>query len=424
MPIYALPYGHATAHLHLPETVHADWIEPVFVPAAPDPLGVVRAALEQPVDGLLLDRFQGVRSVVIAINDKTRPVPHEHLLPPLLDKLHSLGIPAVAIAFLIATGTHLPMPAEEFPRILPPEIYQRYAVYSHDCDDARNLVDTGITARGTRVLGNRRLVEADLRIVVGNIEPHHFAGFSGGYKTAAIGLVARSTITHNHAMLADPGAEIAVFESNPLRQDIEEIGGLLNVQFALNAVLNSEKAIVRAVSGSPHTVMQAGIPISREICQVPVRGGRYDVVIASAGGAPKDINFYQAQKALTHAAQLVRDGGVIVLAAECPEASGSQSYEAFMQGIQSPQEVFDRFREQGFRVGPHKAFQVARLASRAGIILVSGGISPDLTRRLLMTPASTLDEAFALACSVLPPTPDGPRVAILPHATNTVPVAS
>jgi nickel-dependent lactate racemase len=141
------------------------------------------------------------------------------------------------------------------------------------------------------------------------------------------------------------------------------------------------------------------------------------------GGAPKDINFYQSQKALTHASLFTRDGGVIILAAECPEGSGSRSYEEFMEGISAPQAVFEKFRQVGFRVGPHKAFQVARDAARVTIILVSS-IPDNLVSRLLMTPAANLDQAFILATQILSPTPNGQmKIAILPRATNTVPVS-
>jgi lactate racemase len=433
MPLFHLSYGHQALALDLPAQSAADWIEPPYVPASADPLKVVAEALANPVDGRALADYLPARSVAIAINDKTRPVPHEHLLPPLLEALRTLGIPDQAVTFFIATGTHLPMPAEEYERILPAEIYQNYRVVSHNCDDEANLVSLGTTTRGTVIRANRRYVESDLRIVVGNIEPHHFAGFSGGYKTAAIGLGARDTINHNHAMLAAPGAAIAEFAGNPLRQDIEEMGDALGVHFALNAILNGEKKIVRAVSGAPRAVMQAGIPISQGVCQVkvsqPVQAGpgaadaqRYDLVIASVGGAPKDINFYQSQKALTHADLFTRDGGVIILVAECPEGSGSRSYEEFMQGVSSPQAVFEKFSQTGFRVGPHKAFQVARIANRVQIILVSS-IPGDLVSRLLMTPAATLDEAFATAVNRLSPTPgQALKIAVLPRATNTVPV--
>jgi nickel-dependent lactate racemase len=433
MPLFQLSYGHKRIELDLPARYSADWIEPPYVPSAEDPLEIVRQAIANPVDGRPISGYLPAQTVAIAINDKTRPVPHEHLLPPLLEALHAVGIPAGAISFYIATGTHIPMPADEFSRILPREIYEKYHVVSHNCDDEPGLVTLGKTARGTTIRANRYFVESDLRIVVGNIEPHHFAGFSGGYKTAAIGLGARDTINHNHAMLVEPDARIAEFLHNPLRQDIEEMGDAIGVQFALNAILNSEKKIVRAVSGSPRAVMQAGIPISQGICQVSLGDNlmpgdenyyhRYDLVVASVGGAPKDINFYQSQKALTHASLFTRDGGVIILAAECPEGSGSRSYEEFMEGISSPQAVFEKFRQVGFRVGPHKAFQVARDAARVRIILVSS-IPDNLVSRLLMTPAANLDQAFILATQILSPTPNGQmKIAILPRATNTVPVS-
>lgn len=422
---YLLPYGHEKIGLDLPDTIQADWIEPPYIPPAPDPLAVVREAIANPVDGKPLDQFRGAKTVGIAVNDKTRPVPHELLLPPLLDALHAAGIPAEGITFFVATGTHVPMPPEEFPRILPEEICRRCTVVSHNSDETANLVYLGQTTRGTPVWANRRYHDCDLRVVVGNIEPHHFAGFSGGYKSAAIGLAGRETINQNHAMLAEPGARIAEFAGNPLRQDIEEIGDALGVQFALNAILNGDKQIVRAVSGHPRAVMAAGIPISQQICQVAPGTGahkRYDLTIASVGGAPKDINFYQSQKALTHASLYTRDGGVIILAAECPEGSGSQSYETFMDGLDTPLAVFARFREQGFRVGPHKAFQVARDAARVKIILVSR-IPAGLVSRLLMTPAASLEDALELAAEMLSPAPGQPiRAAILPRATNTIPV--
>ena len=426
MPAFTLPYGKESLSLSLPDAFHVDLIEPAYIPPADDPLAVVRGAVEHPVDGIPLSRYihdsaPGELKVAIAINDKTRPVPHHHMLPPLLDYLASAGVPDSAICFFIATGTHLPMPAEEFERILPREIIDRYRVLSHNIDAEAQFVPLGVTARGTPVSVNRLFYESTLKIVTGNIEPHHFAGFSGGYKTAAIGLVARSTINHNHAMLVDPHARIAEFDHNPLRQDIEEIGDQIGVHFALNVILNGDKKIVQAVAGAPRAVMSAGIPISRAICQTPTPGGRYDLVIASVGGAPKDINFYQSQKAATHASLFTRDGGVMLLAAACPEGSGSLSYEQFMEGVSSPQEVFEKTRRLGFRVGPHKAFQVARDAARVHIVLLSL-IPAELVTKLLMTPASTMEAALDQALVLLEATrASSLRVAVLPRATNTIP---
>jgi nickel-dependent lactate racemase len=314
------------------------------------------------------------------------------------------------------------MMPDEYERILPGDIIQRYSVISHNIDDEANFVSLGETTRRTPILVNRLFYQSSLKIVTGNIEPHHFAGFSGGYKTASIGLGGRTTINKNHVMLMDPDARIAEFGNNPLRQDIEEIGEHIGVHFALNVILNGDKKIVSAVSGSPRAVMSAGIPMSQGVCQTSVSGERYDLVIASVGGAPKDINFYQSQKALTHASLFTRDGGVILLAAACPEGSGSQSYEQFMVGLSSPLEVFKKFQEVGFKVGPHKAFQVARDAARVRIVLLSQ-IPADLVSRLLMTPAGTPQEAYQEALGLLGASShDHLRVAVLPRATNTVPV--
>ena len=411
-----LPYGKKYLELEIPEGYQVDIIAPTDVPAAADPLEVVKQAISTPL-GTTLSDFAKARSVAIAVNDKTRPVPHELLLPPLLQELERTGIPPQAISFFIATGTHQPMPPSDFPRILPAEIIAKYTVVSHNCDDRDNLVELGITEYGTRVLVNKLYYQSDLRIVVGDIEPHHFAGFSGGVKSAAIGLAGRETINHNHAMLVDKNSTIGEYDHNPLRQDIEQIGKMIGVHFAVNAVLNGSKQIVSIYAGDPVAVMQAGIPQARQICQTYVRH-QYDVVIASVGGHPKDINFYQSQKALTHASLLTRDGGTIILVAACPEGSGSQPYESFMQGIRAFPEVFEKFKAEGFRVGPHKAFQVAREGVRIQIVLVSE-MDAELVSRLLLTPANNLPEAISRVLGGLSSTS---QIAVMPRATNTIPI--
>lgn len=423
-----LPYGKGQLPLELPAPWKADWIAPAPATAAAQPLQTVEAALAAPVGDVRLEDFRGARSVAIAINDKTRPVPHDVLLPPLLDRLEALGIPPTSIKLLIATGAHAPMPAEEFARVLPPAILARYPVVSHDCDDQANLRYLGQTQRGTPVWINRYFMEADLRIVVGNVEPHQFQGFSGGAKSAAIGLGGRVTINANHAMLRDPQAQPCRYDDNPMRQDVEEIGALAGIHFALNGILTSTKALTQAVAGSPRAVMESAIPLARAIFETPI-SNRYELIIAAAGGYPKDINFYQAQKALAHASLAVKEQGMVVLVAACPEGIGSRGYERWMleNGPTSGRtaagrnaayaEVFARFEQEGFRVGPHKALLIARDGSKlSGLWLVSE-LSPDTVRRLLLTPAS-LEEAVHAALSALTPQA---RVGIMPLANATVP---
>jgi len=414
MPTFELPYGKKQQLLTLPDDVRCDLILPNPVKPAPDQAGVVRAALDAPLD---FDEgvFANIRNVAIAINDKTRPVPHQHILPPLLAWLETKGVRREQIHFFIATGSHAPMRPDEFDRIIPAEICVTYAISSHDIEALDNLIELGHTSRGTRAIVNRRFYEADLKIVVGDIEPHHFAGFSGGYKTAAIGLAGRPTINHNHAMLVDPNAWIGVYESNPLRQDIEEIGQQIGVQLALNTLLTTDKQVVAAVAGHPLSVMRAGIPIARSVCGTDC-SSRYPIVIASAGGSPKDINFYQAQKALTHASLFTEEKGTIILVAECKEGSGSQSYEDFMQDVTTVDEVFKKLAQLEFKVGPHKAFQVARLLKQFSVTLVSD-MPTTQVEGLLMKPAASVQEAYqhAIQCGGIG------EVAILPHATTTIP---
>jgi lactate racemase len=415
MPEFTLLYGRSSQNISIPESYPTDLILPAPTPAASDPLAVMTSALDHPLD-FDYSPYRDAKSVSIAVNDKTRPVPHEQLLPPLLRKLKSIGIQDSAIHIWIATGSHLPLSTDEISKLLPHDICKTYTISSHNIDHLENLVFLGNTSRDTPIWVNQDYFMSDLKIVVGDIEPHHFAGFSGGMKSAAIGLAGRETINHNHAMLVDPNAWIGVYEQNPLRQDIEEIGNKIGVQLALNTILNHEKQVVAAFSGNPQSVMKAGIPIARLVCGTPC-STKYDLVIASAGGHPKDINFYQAQKALTHASLFCREGGTLILSAACNEGTGSESYEKFMQDVHSVDQVFDKFKNQEFRVGPHKAFQVARLLSQFRIFLVSN-IPVDLTTRLLMQGTPSLQEALDACLKQNQPIRN---IAILPHATTTIP---
>jgi nickel-dependent lactate racemase len=360
--------------------------------------------------------FAGARSVAIAINDKTRPVPHALLLPPLLQELADLGVPPAAITFIIATGLHSPMLEEEFIQVLPPEILSRYRVVSHDAAASENLVAFGQTRRGTPVQTNRIFAQADLRLVVGNLEPHQFMGYSGGVKTAAIGLAGQETIDRNHALMLDPRSDLARYEDNPARQEVEEIGRMIGVHFALNDIINENKQIVHVLAGEPEAVMREGIPLARRLYQVRV-AAPYDLMIVSPGGHPKDLNLYQAQKALGHAARVSRKGGTIILVAACPEGTGSRSYENWVVGMTSHKAVIERFKREGFRIGPHKAFQIARDALGRRVVLVTQ-MPPELVGKLLLRHCASLDEALALGLKDLP---CGGRIGIMPWANATIP---
>lgn len=258
--IIRLPYGHTTIEGILPDDIEVDIMEPPPVVPALNPRDLVRSSLQDMHGAVKWDDFTRVKRVGIAINDKTRPVPHEHLLPPLMQQLERLGIPDEAITFYVAVGTHSPMEEDTYPSILPSEIIDRYKIVSHDSDADDGLIFLGNTRQGTPVWINKGYYQAELKIVVGNIAPHQFMGFSGGAKSAAIGLASRKTIKHNHALMTNPNSELGIYETNPARQDVEEIGRMIGVHIAVNAILTQEKEIIHVISGNPKNVMEDGIP--------------------------------------------------------------------------------------------------------------------------------------------------------------------
>ncbi len=355
-------------------------------------------------------------NLIIVLNDKTRPVPNNLLLPPLLSVLNEKGVMKNNIKFLIASGTHTPMRKEEYYLILPEEIVKTYKIYSHNCDEEAKLTYKGVTSRGTPVYVNSLFDDATIKIVVGDIEPHHFAGFSGGVKGAAIGLAGRKTINANHTFFTDENAKVGNYQSNPLRQDIEEIGQLIGVDFALNAILDEEKTILKVFFGRPLEVIKNGIKFSRTLSFVPTKE-HYDLVISSAGGYPKDINFYQAQKALTHASLFCKPNGMVFLVAQCIEGIGSEKYVQFMKGLSSYTEVIDKFESVVFEVGPHKAYQVARIASKIRFKLFSS-IKLPLLSELLIESIISIDEEIKKYIDLLPL---DAKILILPYATATIP---
>ena len=414
-----IPYGTSSRTVDLPDNLNVDIIKPAHIRAADDPIGAVQSALDNLLGDVGWSQFSKVKSVAIAVSDKTRPVPHHHLLPPLLERLASLGISEDRITFFVAGGTHLPMAADEYPLILPDSILRRYRVVSHDSRNNQHLVHIGETSSGTPIWSNQGYYHSDLKIVVGNIEPHQFAGFTGGVKGAAIGLTGFLTINHNHAMMTHPGSKLGEYKTNPVRQDMEEIGRQIGTHIVLDAILNQDKQIVCALAGDPISVMNAGVPISRQVCQIGVPF-TFKLMITSPGGHPKDINLYQAQKGFAHSVKITQPGGTVILAAACPEGTGSKPYEDWMLGKKSYSEVIDQFQMEAFRIGPHKAFQIARDASIVQLLLISE-FEHTHAQQLLLNPVKDIQSAINFAIEDLAP---GDHVGVIPNANSTIPYLS
>lgn len=416
MKTYTLPYGHTRLSLHLPDSYQVDELIPQTIQPPADMDQAIEAALASPLGSRKLSQFPKDASVAIAINDKTRPVPKPTPLRRLLQHLEAAGFASDRITLFISSGTHAPMPEEEYSRILDADIIERYRIIVHDCDHSP-LKDLGKTAYQTPIQINQAFYDSDLKITVGNIEPHHFMGFSGGVKTAAIGLAGRETINANHAMLIRERTRSGLFHTNPMRQDIEEMGRKAKVHFNLGTVLNEEKEVMRVFFGEPKDVMLTAIPVVRQVFGLTVPQP-YDLVIASPGGAPKDINLYQAQKGLTHAARIAKNDGWVVLLAACPEGSGSPSYEDYITQVDSHLTVIQQFKAGFFKVGPHKAFLIAKEAVRVKAVLVSD-IPPQSVKQWKLTPSQP-EKLQPLLEWLLAQLPPDARIAILPAATRTM----
>jgi len=408
-----LPYGMRTIKFDLPERWEPDLLRPNPILPAEDPTREVIQSLDNPYGDRRLLEFSGATSIAIAVCDETRPVPNHLILPLLLKRLHRMGIPKSAIQILIASGLHRPMPESRLGNLLAVDIINQYSITVHDalCPDLRYL---GRTSRGTPVFVNPLFFGAQFRFVIGMIDPHQFVGYTGGVKGAAIGLAGAQTIETNHSMLFHPQARIGEIQENPVRQDIEEIGKMMGVHLAIDVVLDETDRIVKVFSGDPSEVQRAGSEFCRGVYETKVPR-EYDVVIVSPGGYPKDINLYQAQKALANATPLVRQGGEIILFAECPEGHGDELFYQTMKKYESPQEVVEGFRHQTFRMGLHKAFLWTRSLTKAQVYLHST-LEQIVVSELMVLPVKSVEELLGkIDAKYIHP----PQIAILPKGNST-----
>jgi nickel-dependent lactate racemase len=283
--------------------------------------------------------------------------------------------------------------------------------------DPEKVVPVGTTRRGTPVEVFEPVVKADLRIALGNVEPHYFAGYSGGLKALVPGVCSSNTIRSNHAMMTEPQARTGVLVGNPLREDLEEAAAMVGLDFILNVILDSAKRIAVAAAGDPTEAHRWLCSAADYLSRVPVEQPA-DIVLVSAGGYPKDINMYQAQKALDNAAEAVRPGGVIVWAAECSEGLGNRTFEEWIVGA-TPEQILRRIQDH-FVLGGHKAAAIARVLQQATIMLVSA-LPADLVERCGMRPFASLEAAVKAALQEVGP---APRICVMPEGASVIPAVN
>jgi nickel-dependent lactate racemase len=416
-----LAYGREGLWIELPDDAPVTVIEPRFVPGLPDEQAALVAALRAPVGSPpLRELVRPDDTVAVVFSDLTRPMPNDRALPPLLEELALAGVPDEQIVLVNALGTHRSQTDDELERMLGSVVLQRYHVVQHDAWDDENLVEVGRNRAGRPVRVNRTYMEASVRILTGFIEPHFFAGASGGPKAVLPGISDIEAIMDNHGatMVGDPQATWAVTQGNPMWEEMLTVAQYTKPAFLLNVTLNREREITGVFAGDLAAAHQAGVAFVRETAMQPVPEP-FDIVITSNSGYPLDLNLYQSVKGMSAAAQIVRPGGDIIIAAECWDGVPSHGeYKRLLWEASSPQELLDTVTVPGFRCHDQWEAQVqAQIQLKADVHVYADGLSDDELRHALLIPCQSVEETVARLRGSNP----GATIAVLPEGPQTVP---
>lgn len=358
--------------------------------------------------------------VLIAVSDITRSTAIEQILPLLLQELKECHIPEQGIRFIFTVGNHRPVFPEEEKAILGEEIYNNFATLNHCSTDKQGLVKLGKTGFGTEVYINKEVLESDRVILTGGVSFHYFAGFTGGRKSLAPGLSSYEAILHNHLLSIDfekgcfaEGVAPASLDSNPVHKDMMEACAMVNPDFIVNSVLDEGQGLVGLFAG--HWIdahLQATRFYSRSRL-VPVAKKR-ELVIASCGGYPKDIDFIQAHKTIQHASRCLLEGGTMIVLAECSEGMGNEDLINWFP-VNDSQQLLSRLKT-AFHLNGQTAFALHSITSKFQVIFVSS-LKPHLVKRLGLTPASSVEEAIEMLDRKL----TGKKGYMIPQGAETLP---
>jgi lactate racemase len=422
-----LAYGREGLWIDLPDDANITVIEPLFVSGVEDEASSIRSALRNPIDKPPLRNlaFQagagknGFRAAVV-FSDITRPMPNDRVLPVLLAELTGAGVRDDQIVLINGLASHRKQTEEELVRMLGADIIQRYKVIQHDAWDNANLVDVAPNQVGRIVRINRYYMEADLRILTGFIEPHFFAGFSGGPKAVLPAIADLDSVMDNHnaAMIGHENAAWAITQTNPIWEEMFRIASATRPSFLLNVTLNKHKEITGVFAGDLLAAHRAGTEFVRRKAMQPVPAP-FDVVITSNSGYPLDLNLYQAVKGMSAAAQVVREGGDIIIAAECWDGIPTHGeYARLLREAESLEVLYQRITEPGFRCQDQWQAQVqAKIQMKANVHVFAGGLSDDELRDAKVIPCRSIETTLA---EILARNP-GASIGILPEGPQTVP---
>ena len=430
---YRVPYGKGYLEFELPPGMRGTVVVSNQAEPLADVEGAIADALAKPVGSPPLREMAGQGDAAsltacIVFTDVTRSSPDELLVSALLRELEAAGVRDENITLLCGIGMHRPSTHAEKAAKLGQAIVDRYRVIDSEPQNPDALVGLGVTSGGVPVSAHRAAVEADLLIATGLVEPHQYAGYSGGRKTLAVGAAGEPLIAHTHgpAFVDHPGTRLGRIEGNPFHEAVTEAARRAGLQFIINVVLDGENRIVCVKAGEPEATFQELVAFARSVYEVPVPR-QYDVAIGGVG-FPKDANLYQASRAASYLffapTCVVRPGGFLIIPARCEEGAGDgvgeQRFLAAMRDAPDVQYILDDARQNGYPPGQQRAFVMAKVLEGVRVIIV-GSECPDVVEACKMDAVPTMEEALALTARELG---DELEVLIVPRATQTLPVVS
>ena len=415
-----LAYGKTGLPLELDDSLDVTVVEPSFVPALPDPAAAVRAALEAPLGspplrGLLRP---GLR-VGVVFSDITRPAPNPLLLGAVLEVLDS--VPGVEATLFNALGTHRPNTPAELRGMLGDAVFERRRVVQNDAFDPATQVRVGLTSRGHEAWLNAELMRCDLKVLTGFIEPHLFAGFSGGGKAILPGMAGQRTVLGNHdaGMIGHPQAIWGVTRGNPVWEEVREVAGQAGRLFLLNVTLNRDKAVTGVFAGDLDRAHAEGCAFVRRSAMVAVPRP-FDIVVTTNSGYPLDLNLYQSIKGLRAAESIVRPGGAVIIATSCWDGIPEHGlYGALLRRSRSPRELLDRITAPGFlEQDQWQAHIQVLVQQKAEVYVRSDGLTDDQIRSALLLPCRRVEDTIE---ALLGRYGRGASICVMPEGPQTIP---
>lgn len=413
---FELGYCKEKQLLEIPDKNLLGVLEPNHIEAGPTGEMEVRRALLDPIGTARLCKIvKPGEKIVIITSDITRPMPTSVVLPPLLEEIVSAGCSLRNVTVVFALGNHRKHTMEEKIHLLGKDNY--FKVHSIDLD-AKDCIFLGKTRQGTPVEIFRPVAQADRVIALGNVEYHYFAGYSGGAKAIMPGVSTKRAIRANHSMMVRNAAVAGKIEGNPVREDIDSVVDFVRLDFILNVVLDEKKQIIKACAGHYIKAHREACRFLDGIYKTPIER-QADIVVVSPGGYPKDINLYQAQKALDNAQHACRDGGIIILCASCKEGLGEDVFERWMTGFEQSGDMIEEIARR-FELGGHKAAAIGMVLKTKDIYIVSD-MDEDFVRKIFLTPYHDLQQAFEDALAKIG---KDASCIVMPFGGSTLPVVA